>query len=88
MHTVEALEAALALAKQVDYRIREEWLDGRGGGGCEIRGQKWIFLDLALGPEEQLDQVLDALRNDPTATETAEWPRLMKVATPKASLLE
>jgi hypothetical protein len=65
MHTVDALEAALALAKQAGYRVREEWLGGAGGGGCEIRGSKWIFLDLALGPEEQLDHVLDTLRLDP-----------------------
>ena len=70
MHTVEMLDAALALAKQVGYRLREEWLDGRGGGGCEIRGQKWLFLDLALGPEEQLEQVLSALREDSTVTGT------------------
>jgi len=65
MHTVEMLEAALALAGQIGYRIREEWLDGRGGGGCEIQGQKWIFLDLALSADEQLEAVLDALRTDP-----------------------
>jgi hypothetical protein len=64
MHTVDALEAALALARQAGYRIREEWLGGAGGGACEIHGCKWIFLDLALGPDEQLDQVLDALRHD------------------------
>ena len=65
MHTVDVLEAALALAKQAGYCVREEWLGGSGGGGCEIQGCKWIFLDLALGPEEQLDHVLDALRHDP-----------------------
>jgi hypothetical protein len=65
MHTVDALEAALTLAKQAGYRVREEWLGGAGGGGCEICGCKWVFLDLALGPGEQLDQVLDTLRRDP-----------------------
>jgi len=65
MHTVEMLEAALTLAGQIGYRIREEWLDGRGGGGCEIQGQKWVFLDLALSADEQLEAVLDALRADP-----------------------
>ncbi|MBN1591419.1 MAG: hypothetical protein JW888_18040 [Pirellulales bacterium] len=65
MHTVDMLEAALTLARQVGYRVREEWLDGRGGGGCEIQGQKWIFLDLALPIDEQLETVLDALRADP-----------------------
>lgn len=62
MHTVEMLEAALTLAGQIGYRIREEWLDGCGGGSCEIQGQKWIFLDLALSVDEQLEAVLDALR--------------------------
>ena len=65
MHCVEMLESSLALAVQIGYRIREEWLDGRGGGGCEIQGQKWIFLDLALSADEQLDTVLDVLRADP-----------------------
>jgi hypothetical protein len=77
MHTVETLEAALALARQIGYRVREEWLDGRGGGGCEIHGRKWIFLDLALAADEQLDQVLDTLRADP-ATAGAPMPDALR----------
>ncbi|HLA84448.1 MAG TPA: hypothetical protein VJL29_06615 [Thermoguttaceae bacterium] len=65
MHTVELLDDALGLAGQLGYRTRQVWLDGRGGGGCEIKGQKWIFLDLSLSADEQLDQTLDALRTDP-----------------------
>jgi len=68
MHTVEMLDAALALARQMGYRVREEWLDGHGGGGCEIRHQKWIFLDRALSAEEQLAPGLDTLRADPATT--------------------
>jgi len=82
MHTVEMLEAALALARQLGYRVREEWLEGHGGGGCEIHGRKWIFLDLALSADEQLDQVLDTLRADPavaTATVSDEVRRLLGV---------
>ncbi len=67
MHTVELLEAALALASRLGYKVRQEWLGGFTGGGCELRGQKVLFLDLALGPEDQLDQVIDALRRDPDA---------------------
>ncbi|MBN2218184.1 MAG: hypothetical protein JW719_12490 [Pirellulales bacterium] len=67
MHTVDLLDAALALASQLGYGVREEWLGGRGGGDCEIRGRRWIFLDLALSAEEQLDQVLAILRDDPAA---------------------
>ena len=65
MHTVELLEVALVLATQLGYRTREAWLDGRGGGGCEIHGQKWIFLDLALSADEQLELVLGAIAADP-----------------------
>jgi len=68
MHTVELLEEAVNLAQRLGYKVRQEWMGGAGGGGCEIKGRKWIFLDLALGPMEQLDIVLDSLRRDPAAT--------------------
>jgi hypothetical protein len=67
MHTVELLEHALDLLKPLGYEIRQEWLGG-GGGGCELRGRKVFFLDLALAPPEQLDQVVDTLRREPQAT--------------------
>jgi len=66
MHTVELLDEAIRLAERAGYGVRQEWLGGAAGGGCEFRGRRWIFLDLALGPAEQLDQVLDALRRDPS----------------------
>jgi hypothetical protein len=65
MHTVELLEEAIALAERVGYQIRQEWLGGSGGGACEIKGRKWIFLDLAAGPVDHVEQVLDALRHEP-----------------------
>jgi len=65
MHTVEFLEQALSVAEGLGYKIRQEWLGGTGGGACEFAGQKWIFVDLALSAIEQLDQVTDALQNDP-----------------------
>ena len=65
MHTVELLEQALGVARQLGVKVRPEWLNGAGGGGCEIKGQKWIFLDLGQSPLEQLDQVVQALRGEP-----------------------
>ena len=65
MHTVELLEQAVAVAGQLGYRTRHEWLGGTGGGACEFGGRKWIFIDLALTTVEQLEQVTDALRSDP-----------------------
>jgi len=67
MHTVDLLGEAVALAEHLGYRTRQEWLGGNGGGGCELKGHKWLFLDLALGPADQLDQVLDTLRREPEA---------------------
>jgi hypothetical protein len=77
MYTAEILEAALRLAQQAGYQIRHEWLGGNGGGGCELKGRKLLFVDLALGPEEQLEQVLDTLRRCPTALNTA-MPRPLR----------
>jgi len=68
MHTVELLEQAIDLARRLGYQIREEWLGGSGGGGCELKGKKILFLDLALGPEDQLEQIVETLRLEPQAT--------------------
>jgi hypothetical protein len=65
MHTVDMLEELLAIARRLGYGIRQDWLGGSGGGGCEIAGQKWIFIDLALTAAEQLDQVAETLRAEP-----------------------
>lgn len=71
MHTVEILEEAMAAAKQLGYRIREEWLGGDGGGSCVLRGQKWLFVDLALDTAERLELVTTALCTEPAATQLA-----------------
>ncbi len=65
MHTIELIEQAVAAAESLGYGIRQEYLGGVGGGGCEVAGKKWLFIDLALGTPEQLGQILDTLRDDP-----------------------
>jgi hypothetical protein len=67
MHTVEMLEQALDLATRLGYSVRQECLAGSGGGGCELKGRKLFFLDLDLGPDEQFEQLLAALRREPDA---------------------
>ncbi len=69
MHTVELLEHGLNLATRLGYQIRQEFLGGNSGGSCVLRGKKIFFLDLALDPQEQLDQVVDTLNRDPAALE-------------------
>jgi len=68
MHTVRELEFALQLAEQLGYEVRHELLDGAAGGSCEFAGRRWLFVDLALPPHEQLQQVRDSLVADPRFT--------------------
>ncbi len=63
MHTVELLDRALRAAEGLGYRVRQDWLDGPGAG-CEIKGQKWLFLDLASSPLDQLDIVAGVLSRE------------------------
>ena len=65
MHTVELLHQATELARTMGYEIREEWLGGTGGGGCEFGGKRWIFLDLGHNSQEQLEKMTDVLCQDP-----------------------
>jgi hypothetical protein len=65
MHTVDLLEQAIEVAEQLGYQTRQEWLGGSGGGRCEFAGKRWIFIDLTLTAFEQLEQITDALRQDP-----------------------
>ncbi len=65
MRTVELFEQALAAAERLGYQIRYEHMGGNGGGACEFGGKKWLFIDLALNAAEQLEQVTEALREEP-----------------------
>jgi len=79
MHTVELLNEALKVATQIGYQTRQEWLGGSGGGGCEIKGRRWIFLDLALSPADQLESVLETLRRHPEVATLCMPPQLRAV---------
>ena len=75
MHTVELLDEALALAARLGYKIRRDWLGGEGGV-CQIRAQKWIFLDETGTPAEHLQLALEALQAEPAITRLALSPVL------------
>ena len=64
MHTVELLQEAVETARQLGYEVRQDWLGGNGGGHCLVRGRKWLLLDVAQSPDEQLEIVADALRGE------------------------
>jgi hypothetical protein len=77
MHTVELLNEALDAARQLGYDVRQDWLGGNGGGHCLVRGRKWLLLDVAQTPEEQLGVVTDALRGD-RSTSSVKFSRELK----------
>ncbi len=54
----------LELARQLQYTVREEYLDGAGGGHCYFGGRKWLLLDVTQSVDEQLSVITDALRTD------------------------
>jgi hypothetical protein len=65
MHTVEVLEQAVDLAVRLGYTVRQDSFAGSGGGACELKGRKFLFLDLDLGPDERLEQTIAALQHEP-----------------------
>ena len=76
MHTVDLLDQAIAVADQCGLVVRQDWFGGSAAGACEFKGQRWVFIDLALSPREQLDQVLEALCSLPNLDPTAVSPPL------------
>jgi hypothetical protein len=73
---VELLEQAINLASQCGCVVRQDWFGGSRSGSCEFQGRRWIFLDLALSPREQLETVLEALRTLPNLSASQVLPEL------------
>lgn len=85
MHTVELLDEAIALARRLGYTVRLEALDGHAGS-CVVAGRKLLLVDLAAGPAERLETVLDALREDAAAAGVDEQtvsPTLRRLIAPR-----
>lgn len=64
MGNIEIIREATAVLKSAGYLIRQDWFGGEGGGRCKVRGQNQIFLDLAQAPQDQLEVLLAAIRED------------------------
>lgn len=62
MHSVDVLEEAIRLATDSGFEVRHEWLGEAPGGACRIGTKRVLFVDLSLTANEQLDQVVHALR--------------------------
>ncbi len=64
MDSVQLLEEALETARRIGFEVREEALDGVGGGVCRISGKKLLFLDSAATTRQRLEHTLRALTTD------------------------
>jgi Spy/CpxP family protein refolding chaperone len=80
MNTTTMLAEALQLARECQYQIREEDLEGAGGGHCSFSGKKWLLLDITQSAQQQLEDTLDALRCEPKL-------RQHSISAPMATLL-
>ncbi|MCK6482902.1 MAG: hypothetical protein HUU22_09015 [Phycisphaerae bacterium] len=63
----QRLEALLTLAEQIGLEIRRESLGGDGGGLCELRGRRVLFVDSAADIDTRYERTLAAI------AETPEW---------------
>ncbi|QDT00330.1 hypothetical protein [Adhaeretor mobilis] len=73
---VRLLAEAAELARDAGYAIREDHLDGAGGGHCVVQGKKWLLLDVTQSLEEQLSDICDALRDENGVWENPVSPEL------------
>jgi hypothetical protein len=88
MHSVDLLEEAIRVAAAIGYVVREERLDGAGGGDCEIRGRKHLFLDLSQSVHERLQCVLKVLRSERAVLRlklTGALARVLEIPSDKAA---
>ena len=63
MHTIDLLEEALWIAHQSGWQVRHEWLSGSAGGACRLGRSHLLFVDRSLTAAEQLEQVIEGLRD-------------------------
>ncbi len=83
MHIAQLLSQAVDAARRLGYEVREDSLEGAGGGHCLIRGKKWLLLDMTQTYREQLSDVLDALRDEPELASIELHPVLAERLAPR-----
>jgi hypothetical protein len=79
MNAPALLAEALKLVREFDYQVREELLEGAGGGHCSFAGKKWLLLDVTQSQREQLADALDALRCEPALRTRTLSPQLAEL---------
>ena len=86
MHTAQLLSQAIDTARRLGFDVREDVLDGAGGGHCLIRGKKWLMLDVTQSYREQLSDVIDALQTEPDLGSIELHPALAERVNPQSKV--
>ena len=76
MHTAQLLAQAIDTARRLGYEVREDALEGAGGGHYLMRGKRCLMIDMTQSYREQLGDVLDALRAAPSLSSIDVHPAL------------
>ena len=79
MNAITQLDTIVRLFEQLGVEVRLERLGGDGGGLCQIRGKRVVFVDLDADTATRLGQCVAALATVPEAAtvyispEVREW---------------
>lgn len=60
----DLLVEATVVASDLGYTVSHDWLEGCGGGRCEVAGEKWILLDFAMSKQDRIRQILLAIHDE------------------------
>lgn len=73
MHTIDLLQEVLRISSQGGWQVRCE-SHGSGGGACRLGNEHLLFVDQSLTANEQLEQVVFALRDYLSCPKNAQDP--------------
>jgi hypothetical protein len=60
----DLLREVTGVASELGYNVSHDWLDGCGGGRCEVAGEKWILLDFNMSKQDQIKQIILAIHGE------------------------
>ena len=60
----DLLSEVTGVASDLGYTVSHDWLEGCGGGRCEVAGEKWILLDFNMSKQDQVRQILLAIHDE------------------------
>lgn len=55
------LDALRSLFERLEIDVRQERLGGDGGGLCQVRGRRIVFVDMDADPATRLERAIQAL---------------------------